>query len=193
LQSPYSLGMGAQIVSLPSKDPGHVEKLIDEAEVLGRVEELAEEIAAAIEGDITLIGVLKGTFVFLADLARALDRAGKPVQIEFLRLSSYGNGKQSLGDVLLLGGGPAIGDNREVVLVDDIVDTGHSVQYAQRLLQANGIETVWTCTLLNKPSKREVEVEIDFVGFEVPDVFVVGYGIDYAEKYRSLPYIGAVQ
>jgi len=185
--------MSAQIVPLATNDSERVEKLIGETDLSRRVDELAEEIAAAIEGQITLIGVLKGTFVFLADLARALDRAGKPVQIEFLRLSSYGNGKQSLGDVVLIGGGPAVGDNREVVLVDDIVDTGHSVQYAQRLLQANGIETVWTCTLLNKPSKREVEVEIDFVGFEVPDVFVVGYGIDFAEKYRSLPYIGTVQ
>lgn len=170
-----------------------IKKLYSEAEIARRVDQLAAEIAAATPSDLDIIGVLKGSFVFLADLIRALDKAGRPSQVEFLRLSSYGNRQKATGDVVLIGGYPALGDNRPVLLVDDIVDTGNSIEYARKLLQANGAETILTCALLDKPSRRETDIEVDFVGFTIPDLFVVGYGIDYAENYRSLPYLGVVE
>ena len=169
-----------------------IRKLYDEDEIARRVEQLAGEIAAAVPSDLEVIGVLKGSFIFLADLVRALDKAGRSSQIEFLRLSSYGNKQKAMGDVVLIGGYPSLRDDRPVLLVDDIVDTGNSIAYARKLLQANGAETIYTCTLLDKPSRRETDVDVDFVGFTIPDLFVVGYGIDYAENYRSLPYLGKV-
>ena len=169
-----------------------IRKLYSEDEIARRVSELAVEIAAKVPSDLEVIGVLKGSFVFLADLIRALDKAGRSCQVEFLRLSSYGNKQKATGDVVLIGGYPTIGDDRPVLLVDDIVDTGNSITYAKKLLQANGTETILTCTLLDKPSRRETDIDVDFVGFTIPDLFVVGYGIDYAENYRSLPYLGEV-
>jgi hypoxanthine phosphoribosyltransferase len=110
-----------------------------------------------------------------------------------MRLSSYGLGKVSSGEVHLLGDVPTNLAGRRVLVVDDIVDTGRSIAYATALLRQRGIGGLWTCALLDKPERREVEVEIDFVGFSIRDVFVAGYGIDYAEKYRYLPYIGIVE
>ena len=167
--------------------------LFNEAEISRRVDQLAAEIALAIEGDLTIVGVLKGGFIFLADLVRALDRLGRPAQIEFIRLSSYGNEKQSAGDVSLIGDCPTIDPNRTTLLVDDIVDTGRSIDRAQRLLKAKGADRIWSCAFLDKPSRREVAVEVDFVGFTLPDVFVVGYGLDHAENYRSSPVISAIE
>jgi hypoxanthine phosphoribosyltransferase len=130
--------------------------------------------------------------VFVADLARALDRAGARPEIEFMRLSSYGLAKQSSGAVQLLGGVPADLARRPVLLVDDIVDSGLSIAYAAAQLRRRGTGDLWTCALLDKPQRRDIEVAIDFVGFSVDDVFVVGYGTDHAEKYRHLPCIGTV-
>ena len=169
-----------------------IRKLYDESEIARRVKDLAGEIAASVPSDLDVIGVLKGSFVFLADLIRELDKAGRSSQVEFLRLSSYGNKQQATGDVVLIGGYPTLRDDRTVLLVDDIVDTGNSIAYAKKLLQANGTEKILTCTLLDKPSRRETDISVDFVGFTIPDLFVVGYGIDYAENYRSLPYLGEV-
>jgi hypoxanthine phosphoribosyltransferase len=131
--------------------------------------------------------------VFVADLARALERAGAALEIEFMRLASYGFAKESSGAVQLLGDIPASLAGRAVLLVDDIVDTGRSLAYAAAQLRHHGIANLWICALLDKPQRREIEVAIDFVGFSVGDVFVVGYGTDYAEKYRHLPYIGVVE
>ncbi len=170
-----------------------IKMLFSEQEIAARVTELADEIARAVPSDLDVIGVLKGSFVFLADLIRALDKAGRSSQVEFLRLSSYGNRQKATGDVVLIGGYPTIGDDRPVLLVDDIVDTGNSLAYAKNLLHANGTETILTCTLLDKPSRRETEINVDFIGFTIADLFVVGYGIDYAENYRSLPYLGKVE
>ena len=136
--------------------------------------------------------MLKGSFVFLADLARALSRAGAAPRIEFMRLASYGQSKESSGEVLLLADAPRDFEGKPVLLVDDIVDTGLSMAYGRRLLLGRNASRVWTCALLDKPSRRKVESTIDFTGFEIPDVFVVGYGIDYAERYRELPFIGKV-
>jgi len=169
-----------------------VAKLFDEARIADRVTTLAGEITAAVGSDLVVVGVLKGSFVFLADLVRALSRAGAAPRVEFMRLASYGQSMQSSGEVLLLGDVPRDFGGQPVLLVDDIVDTGLSMDYGRRLLTERNAARVWTCALLDKPSRRKVASELDFIGFEIPDVFVVGYGIDYAEQYRHLPYIGRV-
>jgi hypoxanthine phosphoribosyltransferase len=169
-----------------------VSRLFDEAEIRARVEALAADIVRAVGVDFVVIGVLKGSFVFLADLVRALARSGATPGIEFMRLASYGQKKESSGEVLLLGDVPRDFGGKAVLLVDDIVDTGLSMDYGKRLLMGRNAARVWTCALLDKPSRRKVDVTLDFVGFEIPDVFVVGYGIDYAEQYRYLPFIGRV-
>src|SRR5215472_11764791 len=170
-----------------------IRRLISEAEIAARVETLAAEIAQRGPGDFVIVGLLKGAAVFVADLVRALYRAGARAEIEFMRLSSYGLAKVSSGDVHLLGDLPTDLTGRRVLLVDDIIDTGRSIAYAAALLRQCGIADLWTCALLDKPERREVEVEVDFVGFRIGDVFVAGYGVDYAEKYRYLPYIGIVE
>jgi hypoxanthine phosphoribosyltransferase len=168
-------------------------RLFDEAQIAARVESLAQDAVRAVGRDFVVIGVLKGSFVFLADLVRALSRAGAAPRIEFMRLASYGQSKESSGEVLLLGDVPRDFAGKPVLLVDDIVDTGLSMDYGRRLLIERHASRVWTCALLDKPSRRKVAVAVDFVGFEIPDVFVVGYGIDFAEQYRHLSYIGKVE
>ncbi len=170
-----------------------VKQMYSADEIADRIDVLAAEIAAEISGHLTVIGVLKGSFIFLADLVRALDRAGLPCRVEFLRLSSYGNKQKASGDVVLIGGYPDVDSDGTILLVDDIVDTGYSITYAINLLKAGSTMQIKTCTLLDKPSRREVDVDVSFVGFTIPDEFVVGYGIDYAENYRSLPYLGVVE
>ncbi len=166
--------------------------LFTEQQVTDRVEVLAGEIAATLPQDFLIVGLLKGSFVFVADLARALNRAGCRPQIEFMRLSSYGLAKESAGEVHLLGDVPADVAGRAVLLVDDIADTGRSLAYGRALLEQRDVGALKTCVLLDKPSRREVEVPVDFTGFAIDDLFVAGYGIDYAEQYRDLPYIGVV-
>ena len=166
--------------------------LFSAAEIAARVDTLAAEIARTIPADFVIVGLLKGAAVFVADLARALDRAGAHPEIEFMRLSSYGLAKQSSGSVQLLGDIPGGLAGRPVLLVDDIVDTGRSIAYAAAQLRRRAVSDLWICALLDKPQRREIQIAIDFVGFTVGDVFVVGYGTDYAEKYRHLPYIGTV-
>ena len=171
---------------------GSIRILFSEAVIAARVEALAGEITRTIPGDFVMVGLLKGAAVFVADLARALDRAGARPEIEFIRLSSYGLTKRSSGDVHLLADIPTDIAGRRTLLIDDIVDTGRSIACAAALLRQRKIGDLWTCALLDKPERREVEAAIDFVGFRIGDVFVAGYGIDYAEKYRHLPYIGVV-
>jgi hypoxanthine phosphoribosyltransferase len=167
--------------------------MFDAEQIARRVDELAREIRQKIGGpDLALVGILKGSFMFMADLARALERAGARPQIEFMRLASYGQKKESSGEVLLLADAPRDFEGRPVVVVDDIVDTGLSMDYGRKLLAERNVGAVHTCALLDKPSRRNVDVAVDFVGFTIPDVFVVGYGIDFAEGYRYLPYIGRV-
>ncbi len=172
---------------------GGIRCLIGEAEIGARVQALAGEIARAIPGDFVMVGLLKGAAVFLADPARALDRAGACPEIEFMRLSSYGLATRPTGEVHLLGDVPTDIAGRRVLLSDDIVDTGRSIAYAAALLGQRGIGGLWTCALLDKPQRREVAVRIDFVGFTLGCVFVAGYGLDHAEKHRHLPYIGVVE
>jgi hypoxanthine phosphoribosyltransferase len=166
--------------------------LFDEAALSRRVAELAAEIAGSVPEPFTVAGLLKGAFVFVADLVRALDRAGRRPRVEFLQVSSYGLAKESSGNVKVIGGMPDAVAGQTVLLVDDIQDTGRTIAFTKALLLEHGAARVWTCALLDKPSRRVVGEGCDFTGFVIPDVFVVGYGIDYAERYRHLPYIGKV-
>ncbi len=164
--------------------------LISEREIDERVTALAAEIDEiyADAGTLVLIGVLKGSFIFLADLARKLTI---PHRIEFIAVSSYGDRESETADSvrLIMDVRHAI-DGQHVLLVEDIVDTGHTLAYLKRLLEVRGPASLRTCTLLHKPDRTEEEVGIDFLGFTIPDVWVVGYGLDYAERHRTLPYIG---
>lgn len=171
-----------------------VSTLFSEAEIAARVDELAAALAEALPAQFTLVGLLKGSFVFVADLVRALHRAGCMPRVEFMRVSSYGSGMTSSGIVSLMGDAPEGVKGEPVLLVDDIQDTGRTLAFTRAFLLERGATRVWTCTLLDKPSRREVVGvgEVDFVGFTIPDVFVVGYGIDFAERYRYLPFIGKV-
>lgn len=175
-----------------NEEPLEIAVLFSEEAIQTRISELAGDIVRDLGSDFVVVGLLKGAFVFVADLMRALHGAGAAPKIEFMRLSSYGLGKVSAGEVHLLGDIPTDVAGQTVLLVDDIVDTGRSVAYAQTLLEQRDIGALRTCALIDKPSRREVKIQVDYVGFAVPDRFIAGYGIDYAERYRYLPYIGAV-
>ncbi len=176
----------------PTDPQAPVAMLFDAAEIARRVGALAPEIARAMPEDFTIVGLLKGAFVFVADLARALDGAGCQPRVAFITLSSYGCGRESAGAVRLNGELPEGIAGRAVLLVDDVADTGRSLALARDLLLGQGAARIWICALVDKPSRREVEIAVDFTGFTVGERFVVGYGIDYAEQYRHLPYIGAL-
>ena len=162
------------------------------AEIAARVDVMATELAAKLPADTLVVSVLKGSFVFAADLVRAMGRAGLTPQVDFLRLASYGAGKESAGIVRIIGDVPEGLAGRRILLVDDIADSGRSLDAAVRLMEEAGAAEVRICALLDKPSRRIVPVPVEFVGFPVDDLFVVGYGIDYAEKYRYLDFVGAV-
>jgi hypoxanthine phosphoribosyltransferase len=167
--------------------------LISEEVISERVGDLAAQIDEEYrdKGELILIGVLKGSFVFLADLARRLTI---PHRIEFISVSSYGDREsEEPGAVrLILDVRHDIG-HKHVIIVEDIVDTGHTLAYLLRLLEARGPASLKACTLLRKPDRAEVDVPIDYLGFDIPDVWVVGYGLDFAERYRTLPRICAMK
>lgn len=165
--------------------------LIEESAIEERVSDLAAQISAdyADKGDLVLVGVLKGSFIFLADLARRLTI---PRTIEFIAVSSYDTGSVSTGAVRLLMDVRGNIEGRHVLIVEDIVDTGHTLRYLIGVLKSHRPASIRTCTLLHKAECAEVEVTIDYVGFAIGDEWVVGYGLDYAERDRTLPYIGTV-
>ena len=165
--------------------------LLSTTEIRERVGTLAAEIARDAEGSgpLHLICVLKGAFVFLADLVRALP---VPCTLDFLAVSSYADGTTTTGQVRLLKDLDVALDGRHVVIVEDIVDTGLTLTYLQEILRARRPGRLQTACLLSKPSRRKVDVPVDFIGFTIEDRFVVGYGLDYGEQYRGLPYIGAL-
>jgi hypoxanthine phosphoribosyltransferase len=169
-----------------------VTKLFDEREIAVRVEEIASKAADRLPRDFLIVGLLVGSFVFVADFIRALYRIGCAPNVEFIRLSSYGHGQESSGNVRVVGESELELSGRAVLLVDDIVDTGRSLLYARDMIREKRTSNVLTCALIDKPSRREVAIDPDFVGFTVPDVFIVGYGIDYAHQYRQLPFIGTI-
>ena len=170
-----------------------IDVLFDAATIAVRVDELGSRIAKALPEDVLVIVVLKGSFIFAADLLRALDRAGMHPSVDFITLSSYGEATTSSGTVTLSRDVTEEVRDRTVLIVDDILDTGRTLAYAKDLMTARGASAVHTCVLLDKHEKREVDIEADFAGFPVDDLFVVGYGIDMAHRFRSLPYLGVVR
>ncbi len=168
-----------------------VEVMISEQEVQDRVNELGKQITEHYNGseDLVLVGLLRGSFVFMADLARAIDLTH---QVDFMTASSYGNGMESSRDVRILKDLDDDIQGKDVLLVEDIIDTGNTLTKVKEILSLRGPKSIEICTLLDKPSRREVIVDTKWIGFEIPDEFVVGVGIDYAQKYRHLPYIGKV-
>lgn len=165
-------------------------EIISASAVAARVQELAAEIDIKLPpGPITVVGVLRGAFVFMADLVRAIPR---PITCDFLSVRSYGDATVSTGVVQITSDLANPIEHRHVLLVEDIVDTGLTLKYLLDLLAARAPASLHTCSLLSKPSRRRTEVRVDFVGFDVPDEFVVGYGMDAGQLYRNLPYIGVI-
>jgi hypoxanthine phosphoribosyltransferase len=166
--------------------------LLDEETIAARVRELATQISGNYTDadELMLIGVLKGSFIFLADLARHLTVTH---HVDFIALSSYHRGGTSRGAVRLIMDTRSSVTDRHVLIVEDIVDTGYTLDYLLRTFRARKPASLRTCTLLSKPERREVEVPVDYLGFEIPDLWVVGYGLDYADRFRTLPYIGALR
>jgi hypoxanthine phosphoribosyltransferase len=170
-----------------------INELFGEAEIAARVQALGSEIAADIGPDILLVAVLKGSFVFTADLMRALYRAQVRPQVDFMQLSSYGSASQSKGRVEVVRDVGDTIEGRTVLLVDDILESGRTLAFAKQNLIARGASEVRLCVLLDKQHKRVAGIEADFVGFGCPDRFVVGYGLDYAHYHRELPFIGVIE
>ena len=172
--------------------PYRIRPLIPAEEISARVAALAEEINAHFAGTekLILVGLLRGSFVFIADLVRRLDL---PVEVDFIEAASYGMGTESSRDVRILKDIRSPVEGADVLVVEDIVDTGHTLKQVLRLLATRGPARLEVCALLSKPSRREVEIRARWIGFEIPDEFVVGYGIDYAQSNRNLPFIGAVE
>jgi len=162
------------------------------AEVLrNRIVDLASEIRRDVPGEnLHLVCVLKGAVMFLADLVRVMEGS---VTIDFMALSSYGSGTTSSGEVRVIKDLDYGLEGRHVVIVEDIVDTGLTLHYLQEILRARNPKSLRTACLLSKPSRRQIDVHVDYIGFTIEDRFVVGYGLDYSEQYRHLPYIGVLQ
>src|SRR5215510_11904959 len=167
-----------------------MQTFISAADIHERVRALAAEIAGDHPDGVHFVCVLKGAFMFLADLARAIP--GR-VTLDFMALSSYGNSTRSSGQVQVLKDLGAGIEGRDVVIVEDIVDTGLTLTYLQDILRARAPRSLRTACLLSKPSRRVVDVTVDYIGFTIEDKFVVGYGLDYNEQYRHLPYIAVVE
>ena len=169
----------------------HPAVLIGEDELAARISALAHEIRQDVpSGQVHMICVLKGAFLFLGDLIRSMEGH---VTIDFMACSSYGTGTSSSGEVRLSKDLDTRIEGRDVIIVEDIVDTGLTLHYLQEILQARGPRSLRTACLLSKPSRRKIDVKVDYIGFTIEDKFVVGYGLDYAEQYRNLPYIGLLE
>ena len=171
----------------------HVDILISEADVRSRITELGAEITHFYQQQaidkLIVVGLLRGSFMFMADLVRELKL---PVEVEFMTTSSYGSGMTSNHDVKITKDLEGDIRNEHVLIVEDIIDTGYTLEKVRSILNLRDPASLAICTLLDKPSRREVEVPVEWIGFSIPDEFVVGYGIDYAQRYRNLGYIGKV-
>lgn len=180
---------------MPASMPDRPNVLIrfSAAEIATRVDEMAAELAVKLPADTLIVSVLKGSFVFSADLIRALSRAGANWSMDFLTLSSYGTGTESSGHVRIVRDIVDEVRGRDVLLVDDILESGLTLSFAKNLITERGAHRVWVCTLLDKPHKRQQPLQADFIGFRAGDEFLVGYGLDWAHRFRGLPYIGVVE
>jgi len=172
---------------MPDAPPTEI--LLSEHQIQKRVSELAAEIRRDCPDDVHLVAVLKGAFVFLSDLIRHMTG---PVTLDFMAVSSYAKAKTTSGEVRLLKDLDSALDGRNVIIVEDIVDTGLTLTYLQDILRARNPRSLKTACLLSKPSRRQVDVVVEYVGFTIEDRFVVGYGLDYAEQYRNLPHIAVI-
>jgi hypoxanthine phosphoribosyltransferase len=173
------------------RDPQIGEILVQPDELKERVRALGRQVTADYEGrDLMLIGVLKGAVFFLADVMRAIDI---PCEVDFMAVASYGSATDSSGVVRILKDLDTSIQGRDVLIVEDIVDSGLTLQYLMRNLGARSPASLEVCALLTKPDRRKVDVPIRYVGFEIPDRFAIGYGLDHAERYRNLPYVAALQ
>jgi hypoxanthine phosphoribosyltransferase len=172
--------------------PYEIDQMISAKRIAARVEGLAEEIAAAFKGTekLVVVGLLRGSFVFIADLVREIDL---PIEVDFMEASSYGDTMHSSREVRILKDLRGEIAGRDVLVVEDIVDTGFTLHHVKNLLLSRGPRRLEVCVLLDKPSRREVDIKATWTGFEIPDEFVVGYGIDYAQRNRNLPFIGKVR
>ena len=168
------------------------EVLYTEEQLQARVKELGAQITKDYAGKdkLLLVSVLRGSYIFMADLSRAIDL---PCIIDFMVVSSYGGGTSSSGQVEIKKDISSSIEDYHVIIVEDILDSGNTLYYLLDVLKKRGPKSMRLCTLLDKPDRREKDVKVDYVGFEIPDEFVVGYGLDYAQKYRNLPYIGVVE
>ena len=169
-----------------------IEKVLaDQTAIAEMVEKIGKQITKDYEGKkLLLVGVLKGCVVFMADLMRAINI---PAEIDFFTVSSYGNGVKSSGEVKIVKDLQVDVTQYHVLLVEDILDSGRTLNFLKNLLAQRGAKSIRICTFLDKPDRREADIHPDYVGFTVPDEFVVGYGLDYAEKYRNLPYVGILK
>lgn len=173
-------------------EEGVTEVLIDEKEIVATVERLGAEITAhyrRTERELVVIGLLRGSFIFMADLVRQIKL---PLVVDFMTVSSYGDGTVSSGDVKIIMDLDMSIEDRDVLLVEDIVDTGNTFAKVIRMMNNRNPRSLAICTFLNKPECRTAEVKIDFCGRDIPNKFVVGYGLDCAQKYRNLPYVGVM-
>lgn len=174
-----------------SLDPDIDHILIDADQIRQRVKELGATISQEYAGqDLLLVSVLKGSIVFMADLVRAIEI---PHEIDFMATSSYGAGTQTTGVVRILKDLNVSITGRNLIVVEDIIDSGHTLNYLLRILQERQPASLRVMTLLDKPERRELDVQVDWIGFSIPNEFVVGYGLDYCELYRNLPYIGVLK
>jgi len=178
---------------MQSDRPGYeIDELISAKTIAARVESLAREVEEAFQdtSKLVVVGLLRGSFVFIADLVRELRL---PVEVDFLEASSYGDAMESSREVRILKDLRGKIEGRDVLVVEDIVDTGHTLNHVTGFLGQRAPARLRTVALLDKPSRREVDFRADYIGFEIPDEFVVGYGIDYAQRNRNLPFIGKVR
>jgi hypoxanthine phosphoribosyltransferase len=172
-------------------DPAIGEILVQADDLQHRIEQLGAQITADYRGrDLLLVGVLKGAVFFLADLMRHIE---VPCEVDFMAVASYGSATESSGVVRILKDLDMAIEGRDVLIVEDIVDSGLTLQYLLRSLQARNPASLEVCALLTKPARREVDLPARYVGFEIPDRFAIGYGLDHAEKYRNLPFVAALQ
>ncbi|SEN62871.1 hypoxanthine phosphoribosyltransferase [Loktanella fryxellensis] len=172
--------------------PYVIDQMISAKSIAARIEALAREIHAAFDGTdkLVVVGLLRGSFVFIADLVRELDL---PVEVDFIEASSYGDGMVSSREVRILKDLRGTIEGRDVLIVEDIIDTGHTLSQVTDYLRSRHPARLKTIALLDKPARREVDFKADWIGFEIPDAFVVGYGIDFAQRNRNLPFIGQVR
>ena len=176
----------------PGRRPDGIDVIFSPEVIAERIDKLAREIVTSGFDRLLVIPILTGSFVFSADLLRGLHRAGLSPEVDFLSLASYRRGTQSSGSVDILRDMELEVTGRDVLLVDDILDTGRTLAYAKDLVAARGARRIGTCVLLNKKVRRAVDIDADYVAFDCPPVFVVGYGMDLAHRYRELPFVGRI-